>query len=229
MPDLGPTLDVATAPEWRAWLEANHATASEIWLVYHAKSSGLPSLPYNDAVDEALCFGWIDSTVKQLGPDGPTAMPRLSSRGHASQAASMPRRSSRGDASDRQPEAPAFKPGYRSQSRAQRFTPRRPGSPVSPMNSVRIRRLIEAGRMTPAGLAAAGDLPDAPLVVPPDILQHLQADPATWQHYQAFPESYQRIRIGWIDGARNRPTVFEQRLRYFLRMTKQNKRYGMVK
>jgi uncharacterized protein YdeI (YjbR/CyaY-like superfamily) len=182
MPGLGITLDVRTAAEWRAWLEANHASAPEVWLVYHAKASGLPSIPYNDAVDEALCFGWIDSTVRKLGP----------------------------------------------QSRAQRFTPRRSGSPLSEMNKVRVRRLLEAGRMTPAGLAAAGDVVDEPFDIAPDILAHLQEDETIWRNFQAFPESYQRIRIGWIEGARNRPSVFETRLRYFLRMTARNKRFGMV-
>jgi len=46
----------------------NHARERQIWLVYHAKASGRSSLAYNDAVDEAICFGWIDSTVKKLGP-----------------------------------------------------------------------------------------------------------------------------------------------------------------
>ena len=182
MVELGKTLEVAKPQEWRAWLEANHATEPEIWLVFHSKDSGKQSIAYNDAVDEALCFGWIDSTVKKLGPD----------------------------------------------SRAQRFTPRRPGSALSEMNKVRVRRLVKAGRMTPAGLAAAGDVLNEPFEVAPDILARLQTEETTWRNFQAFPESYQRIRVGWIEAARNRPEVFEQRLRYFLRMTAQNKRYGMV-
>ena len=88
MVEIGSTLDVATAKDWRAWLRKHHASEPEIWLVYHSKDSGRPSIPYSDAVDEALCFGWIDSTVKKYGPD----------------------------------------------SRAQRFTPRRPGSKLSEMN-----------------------------------------------------------------------------------------------
>ena len=49
-----------------------------------------------------------------------------------------------------------------------------------------------------------------------------------WKHFQRFPESYQRIRIGWIAAARARREVLQQRLRYFLKMTAQNKRFGMV-
>ena len=58
----GPRLEVATRRAWRAWLRAHHRTAKEIWLVYYRKASGRPRIAYNDAVEEALCFGWIDST-----------------------------------------------------------------------------------------------------------------------------------------------------------------------
>jgi uncharacterized protein YdeI (YjbR/CyaY-like superfamily) len=46
---------------WRAWLEANHARPNGTWLVTFRKGSGRPHLPYGEAVEEALCFGWIDS------------------------------------------------------------------------------------------------------------------------------------------------------------------------
>jgi uncharacterized protein YdeI (YjbR/CyaY-like superfamily) len=52
--------------QWRTWLEKNHAKAKEIWLIYYKKGSGKPRIPYYDAVDEALCFGWIDGTVKTI-------------------------------------------------------------------------------------------------------------------------------------------------------------------
>jgi uncharacterized protein YdeI (YjbR/CyaY-like superfamily) len=54
---------------WRAWLEKHHATATGVWLVYAKKRSGLPSLTYNDAVEEALCFGWIDSKIHPIDED----------------------------------------------------------------------------------------------------------------------------------------------------------------
>ena len=50
----------------RNWLEKNHASSSGVWLVYAKKHSGLPSLTYNDAVEEALCFGWIDSKINPI-------------------------------------------------------------------------------------------------------------------------------------------------------------------
>src|SRR6266478_8414411 len=67
--EITKTLYVHEVKAWRAWLRKNHAKAAEIWLVYTKKHSGKPRLAYNDAVDEALCFGWIDSTVKTLDKD----------------------------------------------------------------------------------------------------------------------------------------------------------------
>lgn len=52
--------------EWRRWLEEHHATTREIWLVSYKRATGKPSLPYVEAVEEALCFGWIDSTGKGI-------------------------------------------------------------------------------------------------------------------------------------------------------------------
>lgn len=182
--ELGETLDVRTRAAWRAWLRRNHARKKEIWLVMHAKASIETSVAYNDAVDEALCFGWIDSTVKRVG----------------------------------------------ALSRAQRFTPRRQGSPVSEMNKARARRLVRERRMTPAGRGALGTaLKREPLVVAPDVRRALRAEPGAWSRFERLPVAYKRIRLGFIEGARGRPLVFATRLRYFVRMTAQGKRFGMVR
>jgi uncharacterized protein YdeI (YjbR/CyaY-like superfamily) len=63
MPDDKPiaTVHPGSRREWRDWLERNHATASGVWLVSYKKSSGKPRVSYDQAVEEALCFGWIDS------------------------------------------------------------------------------------------------------------------------------------------------------------------------
>ena len=52
--------------EWRAWLEANADRMREVWLVYYKKESGRPSVAYEDSVEEAICFGWIDSKIRRL-------------------------------------------------------------------------------------------------------------------------------------------------------------------
>jgi uncharacterized protein YdeI (YjbR/CyaY-like superfamily) len=180
--EIGRTLQARNRAEWRRWLARNHLSRPEVWLVYHNKASGRPCVSYNEAVEEALCFGWIDSTVKKVD----------------------------------------------AHRRVQRFTPRKPGSPLSAMNKERARRLIAQGSMTRAGLDAAGDLEEPLFVVPSDILRALKKEPEAWANFQAFPEHYQRIRIAFIDGARRRPDEFERRLRNFLKMTRLNRRFGMV-
>lgn len=179
---IGTTLDVPDRRDWRKWLSTNHATAKEIWLVYYRKDSGKPRIPYNDAVEEALCYGWIDSTAKKIDE----------------------------------------------QRFAQRFTPRRAGSSLSQMNRERVRRLIRAKKMTAAGLKAIKGQLDKQFTIAPDILVALKENNDAWQHFQKFPKSYQRIRIAFIEGARKRPEMFRRRLNYFLKMTAQNKRFGMV-
>jgi uncharacterized protein YdeI (YjbR/CyaY-like superfamily) len=184
---LGKTLYVTNRRDWRAWLKRHHATEGEIWLIYYRKDTGKPRIPYDDAVEEALCYGWIDSTVKKLDEN-------------------------------------RF---------AQRFSPRRPTSNLSEMNKERIRRLIAQKKMTQAGLSAirhvfAPESAKTPtkFTIAPDIQNALRNDAQAWKNFQKFPASYKRIRIGWIEGARNRPQEFEKRLSYFLKMTHQNKRFG---
>ena len=63
------TLYVSDRNEWRRWLEKNGGKESVIWLIFYKKHSGQRSLPYSDAVEEALCFGWIDSIIKRLDDD----------------------------------------------------------------------------------------------------------------------------------------------------------------
>ena len=58
-----------SAAEWRKWLEKNHAKADELWVGYHKKATGKPSMTWAESVDEALCFGWIDGLRKSLGDE----------------------------------------------------------------------------------------------------------------------------------------------------------------
>ena len=179
---VGKTLYAKNRKEWRSWLAKHGKSASEIWLIYYKKASGKPRIPYNDAVDEALCYGWIDSLLKPID----------------------------------------------AHKYAQRYSPRKKTSKLSDMNRERVRRLIKSGRMTKAGLAAIEHTGKGSAKLPADILRRLKEDPTTWKNFQRFPASYKRIRIGWIAAGRHRPEVFKQRLGYFLKMTKQNKRFGMV-
>lgn len=57
---------IETAAEWRKWLAEHHDKQKGIWLIYYKKHTGKPRVAYDDAVEEALCFGWIDSTVRRI-------------------------------------------------------------------------------------------------------------------------------------------------------------------
>ena len=63
------TLDVRTRAAWHAWLEKHHRSATEIWLVFHKQHTGALSVDYEDSIEEALCFGWVDSLVRRLDDD----------------------------------------------------------------------------------------------------------------------------------------------------------------
>jgi len=62
-------VDIRTRKEWRAWLAQHHASSAGVRLVFHKAHTGVKSIAYEDAVREALCFGWIDSLIKKLDDD----------------------------------------------------------------------------------------------------------------------------------------------------------------
>jgi uncharacterized protein YdeI (YjbR/CyaY-like superfamily) len=64
--EIGETLYVTTREAFRQWLEKHHASSREIWLVQYKKAAGKPSLPYVEAVEEAICYGWIDGFEKGM-------------------------------------------------------------------------------------------------------------------------------------------------------------------
>ena len=163
--------------EWRSFLEENFETKKEIWFIYPMKNSDEAALSYNDAVEEALCFGWIDSTVKSIDEF----------------------------------------------HRAQRFTPRRKGSPYSQPNIERLIWLDSQGMIHPKVRDNVKELIETPFVFPKDIIDVLKQDETVWKNYQAFSDSYKRIRIAYIDAARNRPDEFQKRLNNFVEKTRKNK------
>jgi uncharacterized protein YdeI (YjbR/CyaY-like superfamily) len=64
--DITQTFYAPDRQTWRAWLEQHHLSSPEIWLVFYKKHTGKPSVSLAEAVEEALCFGWIDSLLKRL-------------------------------------------------------------------------------------------------------------------------------------------------------------------
>lgn len=178
--DMKNTLYVTNRKKWRDWLKKYYKSEKEIWLVYYKKHTGKPRINYNEAVEEALCFGWIDSTVKSIDED-------------------------------------RF---------AQRFSLRNPKSPYSQANKERLRELIRQRQVAKDVLATIGDVTEEEFEIPPDILKAIKASKEGWKNLQGFSQSYIRIRIAFIDAARNRPQEFKKRLKYFIEMTEKNKQFG---
>ena len=174
------TLYVTDRKKWRLWLRQHYKTEKEIWLVYYKKDLGKPRIEYNDAVEEALCFGWIDSIIRSIDE----------------------------------------------QRFAQRFSPRKPGSKYSPANKERLRSLLKQEKVIKEVRETLGDLDEENFVIPEDILAEIQANKQAWKHFQKFSDAYKRIRIGFIEGARNRPAEFRKRLAYFIKMTEKDKQFG---
>lgn len=178
--EITKTLHVTDRKEWRRWLRANYKKEKDIWLVYYKKVTGKPRIEYNDAVEEALCFGWIDSTVKSLDEE----------------------------------------------RSAQRFSPRKAKTPYSPANKERLRKLLKQGKVIKEVRESLAGILEEEFDIPKDILQEIKANEKAWKNFQKFSDAYKRIRIGFIDGARNRPEEFKKRLRYFIKMTEKNKIFG---
>ena len=66
MPAITELIYFPERERWRKWLEKNHAKKKDVWILYYRKDSGKKRIPYDDAVEEAICFGWIDTTVKKV-------------------------------------------------------------------------------------------------------------------------------------------------------------------
>lgn len=163
--------------DWRNWLESHYKDEKEIWFVFPTVSSGEIGVTYNDAVEEALCFGWIDGVAGALDE----------------------------------------------KHQLRRFTPRRKGSPYSRLNIERLIALDEEGKLKPEIRNEVLKLITSPYVFPKDIIKVLKKDKTVWENYQNFSESYKRIRIAYIDHARDRPEEFKKRLDNFIKKTKDNK------
>jgi uncharacterized protein YdeI (YjbR/CyaY-like superfamily) len=182
-----PLVDVDDRASWRAWLEAQHATSAGAWLVTRRPRSGKPGLDYEAAVEEALCFGWVDGTAGRVDDE----------RGKL----------------------------Y--------FAPRKPRSGWAATNKARVERLIAAGRMAPAGLAAieraksngSWTLLDSVerLEVPADLAAALQARPPGAVNFAAWPPSVRKQALASLVQAR-RPETRAARISKIAEAASRNER-----
>jgi uncharacterized protein YdeI (YjbR/CyaY-like superfamily) len=174
--DDAPLVQPADRASWRAWLEEHHSTSKGVWLVMWRPRTRRAGLDYEAAIEEALCFGWVDGTGGTVDDE----------RGRL----------------------------Y--------FAPRRPRSGWAASNKARIERLMAAGRMQPAGLAAierakangSWSLFDSVerLEIPADLAAELAAHPPAAANFTAFPPSVRKGALAAIAVAR-RPETRAARIR----------------
>lgn len=173
-------LHLPDAGQWAAWLAGHGATSGPVWLVFGKRASGVPSPTYDEAVEAALCEGWVDGQ--------------------------------KGARDER--------------TYVLRFSPRRPRSPWSQVNVERVARLLEQGRMRPAGLAAVerarrtgqwdrAYAPQSRAEIPPDLQAALDADPAVAAAFAAQP-SAQRYAVLYRLQDAKRPQTRARRLAQFV-------------
>ena len=108
----------------------------------------------------------------------------------------------------------------------QRFSLRKPKSGYSQQNIERLRHLVAQGKVIDEVVDSLGDLLEREFIFPPDILDTIKADEGAWENYQNFSDSYKRIRVAFIEGARKRPEEFQKRLDNFIKKTRENKQIG---
>ncbi len=168
MDEERPAIFFDDAAQWRAWLEANHATATEVWVGLWKKHTGRRGLSYSDTVDQALCFGWIDGVMNRIDD----------------------------------------------QRHRQRFTPRRPGSAWSRVNTAKVARLEEQGLMTDAGRAVFDgrvrpgeySYEDDEVPLPEAYRARLAASPAALAFFESRPPSYRKAAQRWVMSAKRETT-----------------------
>ena len=178
-------LRVTSRRQWRAWLAKHHTSSQGVWLVFYKAHTGLKSMPYEDAVREALCFGWIDSLVKRLDDD----------------------------------------------RYAVKVTPRKPSSKWSDLNRKRWAELEAAGRLAPAGLAAAptnNTYAAKPVIpqLPGYIAEALKANSKAWTFFRELAPTYRRNFVVWIHMARQ-PETRARRIRESISLLAAGKKLGL--
>jgi len=185
------TLHVTNREDWRQWLEKNHDKEKEIWLIFYKKHTGQPGVPYDDAVEEALCFGWIDSIIKRMDDE----------------------------------------------KFSRKFTPRKPDSKWSELNKKRVKKMIQEGIMTEAGLALIDAAKESgkweqdishpeefPLA--PEMIKAISANKKAWENFNNLAPSYKKQYIGWITTAKKEETR-QRRLKEAVELLAQGKKLGL--
>ena len=186
-PEL-PIVPFASREAWEAWLEEEHASSEGLWLKIAKKGSGIESVTFVEALDVALCYGWIDS--QRNGFDGRFYL--------------------------------------------QRFTPRKPRSKWSQVNREKVARLIEAGRMKPAGLREverakadgrwdAAYEPQSAATVPDDLRLELERDRGAREFFETLNSTNRYAILHRIQDAK-KPETRARRIAKYVAMLAEGKK-----
>ena len=250
--EIRKTLYVPTRAEWRAWLTKHHESESEVWLIYYKQQSGRPRISYDDAVEEALCFGWIDSIVKRI--DDEKFAQKFTPRRNTSKWSELNKRRlrklirerrmtdaglARIDAATlREAKAkptkgdgdipPFVRQALRSNARAwksfQSLTPSRRAAYVRLITEVKQEATRE--RRLREVIARLEQNTGNPEELPRFVKQGFQASPKAWENFRKLAPSYRRNYVGWIMHAKQEETR-ERRLREAVSLLEQNKKLGL--
>jgi uncharacterized protein YdeI (YjbR/CyaY-like superfamily) len=247
------TLHVTRREDWRAWLAEHHRSESEVWLVFYKKHTGRARVSYEEAVEEALCFGWIDSLVRKL--DDERFAQKFTPRREGSRWSALNQRRLRklqregrmtaaglaklgpvtpGDAPRESPGGDdADLPGAVRQALMASPKAWKNFQSVSPARRRAYLRLIldakkeeTRERRLREAIALLEQGQGDPDEVPKFVKQALMASPPAWENFRNLAPSYRRHYLGWILHARQEETR-ERRLREAVSLLERNEKLGL--
>ena len=242
------TMDVRTRAAWRRWLERHHHSEAEIWLVFHKKHTGVGSIDTEDAIEEALCFGWIDSIIRRLDderyarkftprkPDSKwSAINRKRYADLKSRGLLAPAGLERGPAAEAESGRPSAIPPYIEKQIKSDPNAWRQFERLAPSYRVGYIRWIESAKRQETKrkrlsevvrrLTTAQRLQSAS-EIPGYIETQFKTNARAWQYFEKLAPSYQCTYIRWIESAQRQETK-EKRLREAVRLLAAGKKLGL--
>ena len=179
--------------EFRKWLQKNHSKQTELWILFYKVHTKKKCVRYAEAVEESLCFGWIDGIVKRIDDE----------------------------------------------KHAQRYTPRKAKSIWSKVNKERAKRMIDAGKMTDAGLVKIKEAKKSgwwqnayttsrgDYEMSEEMKKVLMSDKVAWTNFQNFGKGYQNTYIFYVNYAKREETK-QKRIQLVLERAKKNMPPGIM-
>lgn len=251
--EIRKTLYVTNREEWRAWLTEHYKSETEVWLIYYKKHTGRPRISYDDAVEEALCFGWIDSIGKRMDDErfaqkftprrdrtkwsalNKRRMRKLIREGRMTEAGlakidiTMLGEEAEAKRSNDDPDIPRFvKQALMANPKTwENFRNLAPSRRRAYVQMIMDARKEETRERRLREVVSLLEQSRGKLDDIPLFVKHaLIASPKAWEYFQSLAPSYRRHYIGWIMHAKKEETR-ERRLREAVSLLEQNKKLGL--